>query len=115
MAIGVRLKEERARLKLSQTDLGAAGGVGKTTQINYEKGVGSPDATYLAAVAEKGVDVLYVVTGERKPQLADSINADSAEFLEVYWRVNDTDRQLLLRMASAFATAAGLSGKKDTR
>ncbi len=112
MTISVRLKEERSRLKLSQTDLGAIGGVGKTTQINYEKGVGSPDATYLAAVAEKGVDVLYVVTGERKPMPADSISAEVAQFVKVYERVNESDRNVLLRMVSAFADAADAEGKK---
>ena len=112
MTISVRLKEERSRLKLSQTDLGAIGGVGKTTQINYEKGVGSPDATYLAAVAEKGVDVLYVVTGERKPLPADSISAEVAQFVKVYERVNESDRNVLLRMVSAFADAADAEGKK---
>lgn len=112
MTISVRLKEERSRLKLSQTDLGAIGGVGKTTQINYEKGVGSPDATYLAAVAEKGVDVLYVVTGERKPMPADSISAEVAQFVKVYERVNEPDRNVLLRMVSAFADAADAEGKK---
>ena len=55
MAIGDRLKEERSRLGFSQTDLAGVGGVGKTTQINYEKGERSPDAGYLAAVAGKGV------------------------------------------------------------
>ncbi|MFP7634508.1 helix-turn-helix domain-containing protein [Pseudomonas veronii] len=107
MTISVRLKEERSRLKLSQTDLGAVGGVGKTTQINYEKGVGSPDATYLAAVALQGVDILYVVTGERKPVPIDSISADAAELLTVYEHVSDEDRLVLLRMASAFAKVAG--------
>ncbi|WLI08314.1 helix-turn-helix domain-containing protein [Pseudomonas sp. FP597] len=107
MTISVRLKEERARLKLSQTDLGAVGGVGKTTQINYEKGVGSPDATYLAAVAQLGMDILYVVTGERKPTPTDSISADAAELLKAYECVSEDDRQVLLRMASAFAKVAG--------
>lgn len=112
MTISVRLKEERARLKLSQTDLGAVGGVGKTTQINYEKGVGSPDATYLAAVAELGVDILYVVTGERKPQLAETISADAAEFLYIYEHVDTADREVLRRMASAFAFVTGSNRKK---
>ena len=114
MTISVRLKEERARLKLSQTDLGAVGGVGKTTQINYEKGVGSPDATYLAAVAELGVDILYVVTGERKPQLAETISVDAAEFLHMYEHVDEADRQVLRRMAAAFAVVAGPKGKKTS-
>lgn len=114
MTIGERLKEERSRLGLSQTDLGAAGGVGKTTQINYEKGSGSPDAKFLAAVAGMGVDVLYVVTGERKPRSSDSISSEVAEFLEVYQHINESDRDVLFRMACAFAKAADPNWKKSS-
>jgi phage repressor protein C with HTH and peptisase S24 domain len=62
---GGRLKEERARLSMSQTELAAIGGVGKTTQINYEKDARSPDAAYLSALARAGVDVQYLLTGHR--------------------------------------------------
>lgn len=87
--LGERLKAERSRLSMSQTELAAIGGVGKTTQINYEKGVRSPDASYLAAVAEAGVDVLYVLTGERRAAAIDApaeidvgFLAEIAEMLE---------------------------------
>lgn len=74
--IGDRLKSERMRLAMSQTALASVGGVGKTTQINYEKGLRNPDATYLAAVAGAGVDVLYVVTGQSSmPSVAPPIDA----------------------------------------
>ncbi|APC15116.1 transcriptional regulator [Pseudomonas frederiksbergensis] len=105
MTISVRLKEERSRLKLSQTDLGAAGGVGKTTQINYEKGVGSPDAKYLAAAASLGVDVLYVITGEHRLTSSESITTEEAGLLEFYRAMADSDRQSLMRMAYALAKA----------
>ncbi len=65
MGIGVRLKEERSLLCLNQIDMATADEVDKTTQINYEKGSGAPDAFYLATVECLGVDVLYVVTGAR--------------------------------------------------
>lgn len=70
MTIGERLKEERERLALSQTALAAIGGVGKTTQINYEKGLRNPDSAYLTAVAEQGVDLLYVLKGSRSVDLS---------------------------------------------
>lgn len=60
-----RLREERTRLGLSQVEFGRLGGVGKHAQINYEAGRRTPDASYLTAVAEIGVDVLYVLTGVR--------------------------------------------------
>ena len=53
MGIGERLKEERERLGFSQTEFAAVAGASKNSQYNYEKGERSPDAAYLAAVAEK--------------------------------------------------------------
>lgn len=106
MGIGDRLKEERERLGFNQTEFAAVAGASKNSQYNYEKGDRSPDAVYLAAVAQKGVDVLYVVTGERKPLSADSISTEIVEFLAVYEHVNETDRDVLFRMACAFAKAA---------
>ncbi|MEG3080852.1 S24 family peptidase [Halomonas sp. 5021] len=65
MNIGERLKEERERIGLSQTALAQIGGVGKTTQIKYEKGASSPDSAYLSAVSDEGVDIFYVLKGHR--------------------------------------------------
>ena len=65
MVIGGRLKEERERIGLSQTALAQIGGVGKTTQIKYEKGTSSPDSSYLSAVADEGIDIFYVLKGQR--------------------------------------------------
>ena len=65
MNIGERLKEERERIGLSQTALAQIGGVGKTTQIKYEKGTSSPDSAYLSAISEEGVDIFYVLKGQR--------------------------------------------------
>jgi len=103
MAIGDRLKEERSRLGVSQTDLATAGGVGKTTQINYEKGERSPDASYLSAVAEKGVDVLYVVTGERKPRSSDSLAADEALLVERYRNMTPEAKATVNSVSEALA------------
>ncbi|WP_046857828.1 helix-turn-helix domain-containing protein, partial [Pseudomonas sp. CCOS 191] len=80
MKFSERLREEeRAGLGLNQADLAAIGGVAKTSQFNYEKGDRSPDADYLAAVAEKGIDVLYVVTGQRPPALGEGFTAEEAQ------------------------------------
>jgi transcriptional regulator with XRE-family HTH domain len=63
-ARGSRVLEERHRLGMTQPQLADAGGVSKGSQILYEKG-NPPTADYLAAVAEVGVDVHYVLTGRR--------------------------------------------------
>lgn len=74
--IGQRLKQERLRLKLSQSALGAIGGVETNAQGNYENGVRSPRADYLSRVAEVGVDVAYVVTGMSLAMGSLSLGAD---------------------------------------
>ena len=102
MTIGERLKEERSRLGLSQTDLGAAGGVGKTTQINYEKGTGTPDAKYLAAVEALGVDVLYVVTGRRVPISNQVIAIDELEMVMNVRSLLSEDKEAVKRLMLAF-------------
>lgn len=37
----------------------------RATQMNYEKGANVPDANYLMLVAAVGVDVMYVLMGQR--------------------------------------------------
>ena len=63
--LGERLKEERNRLGMSQPEFAHACGVEKGSQINYEAGRRYPDAEYLNHADKLGVDVLYVVTGNR--------------------------------------------------
>lgn len=62
----MRLREERTRLGLNQTEFARAAGTTQRSQTAYENGDRSPDLQYLAAVAEIGVDVDYVVTGRRR-------------------------------------------------
>lgn len=63
---GVRLKEERERLGLSQPAFGEIAGAAKRTVIDWEKGVSSPTGFQLEALAAAGTDVHYIVTGTRK-------------------------------------------------
>ena len=65
MNLNERIKEERERLGYSQTAFAALAEASKHSQINWEKGVGTPTAAVLAAWAAHGLDVLYVVTGQR--------------------------------------------------
>ncbi|MDR3086760.1 MAG: helix-turn-helix domain-containing protein [Azoarcus sp.] len=69
---GERLRAERERFGLTQTQLGLAGGVQKQAQLKYEKDERSPDAAYLSAIASIGVDVLYILTGARHVNVATS-------------------------------------------
>ena len=65
MNLNGRIKEERERLGYSQTAFAALAEASKHSQTNWEKGTGTPTAAVLAAWAAHGLDVLYVVTGQR--------------------------------------------------
>lgn len=70
MTVGKRLKEERQRLGMSQEAFGKAGGVGKGAQINYEADSRSADTDYLQGIDKVGADILYVVVGKRRIDMA---------------------------------------------
>lgn len=72
VAIGERLKLERQRFGLGQLEFGEKCGVSKTSQFNYESGGRSPDAAYLHSAHNIGIDVLYVLTGQRSAGNDDS-------------------------------------------
>lgn len=59
-----RLKEERARLGMSQNDFATAGGVKRRAQQHYETGERCPDGRYLESIAKIGADVSYILTGK---------------------------------------------------
>lgn len=65
VSFGERLREERERLGMTQAQFGDLAQVTKKTQMLYESGDRSPKADYMAAVAEAGVDVQYLLTGNR--------------------------------------------------
>lgn len=101
--IGDRLREERERLRLSQGNFGEIGGVKANAQGKYESGERFPDAEYLAAVAVAGVDVLYVITGERKPTKGDSLSHEETTVLEQYRSLPELDKSAVSRLTAALA------------
>lgn len=62
---GARLASERQRLGMNQHQLSEACKVSKTSQVNYESGKRTPDTLYLTAAMQVGVDVMYVLCGQR--------------------------------------------------
>jgi len=100
--LGARLKEERERLGMNQTDFAAQGGVSKVTQFNYESGRRSPDALYLAAVGSLGVDVLYIVTGQRASE-AVGLAPDEVALVDDYRHSTEDRRNSLKEMGAALA------------
>ena len=81
MTIGGRLREERNRLGLSQTDFAALAGTTKKSQIEYEKDSTYPNAAYLSFVAKSGADVQYIVTGIRSDTM---LTPDERQLLALF-------------------------------
>ncbi len=65
--IGSRLREERTRLGMSQEVFGTRIGTTGRTVKKYEGNETSPRASELLTASSFGLDVLYVVTGEKTP------------------------------------------------
>ena len=66
----IRLKEERQRLQLKQDGFAQMGHVSSGSQAGYEAGSRAPDAKYLALLENNGVDVLYLLSGEKAKKYA---------------------------------------------
>lgn len=98
---GDRLREERIRVGLNQIDFGALGSVTKSTQINYEKGERSPDADYLMKLIPHGVDVVYLLTGERAQFDAAKLTPDQLRLISDFAGLSLQDRQVALRVVRA--------------
>ncbi|NWD81912.1 XRE family transcriptional regulator [Pseudomonas reactans] len=112
LGVGERLREERERLGKNQTDFGVSAGVSRGTQKAYELESSSPDVRYLSGLQELGVDVHYVLTGSRVNADLNNLSEVEAAVLGSMRQMSEPDRNVLLRTASAFASAAVLEGSK---
>lgn len=79
--LGDRIREERERLGLTQPGFADVAGAKKRTLIDWEKGVSSPTAVQLSALARIGIDVQYIVTGVRS---ASALSPDENELLALF-------------------------------
>lgn len=83
MTFGARLREERERLGMSQPAYAAIAGTTKQTLFSWESGKTAPDGFQLAALADEGTDVLYVITGQHDPATP-RLTADEQELLTLF-------------------------------
>ena len=63
--IGLRLREERERLGLTQTQFADVGNASKRSVTDWEQGKLHPNGEFLALLSERGADINYIFTGER--------------------------------------------------
>lgn len=98
---GDRLKEERSRFGLTQQEFADLTNVSKTTQFNYEKGIRSPDAEYLAILPAIGVDVLYILTGTRTIKPIADLTRTEEVVLDNYRSLPEGDQAAVRRLTDA--------------
>ncbi|HCD9834319.1 TPA: XRE family transcriptional regulator [Pseudomonas aeruginosa] len=98
--IGERLREERDRLGMNQTDFGVAAGVSRGTQKAYELESSSPDIRYLSALQGMDVDVHYILTGSRISQDPAGLSPEEAQVLEQFRSLPAKDRDAVSRLTA---------------
>lgn len=95
-ALGLRLREERERLSLSQADAALLGAVSREMWGRYERGA-TPSAEVFLRVQGHGFDVNYILGGSRT--LSEStLTEDEEELLRSYRSTDHEGRQAVLRM-----------------
>ena len=98
MSFGTRLKEERRRLGHKQADFAALVGSDPPKQSLYENDHRQLRGDYLARIAEAGVDVLYVLTGERRE--GEWMGEEGTEMLSAFLALPEALRPAVLNLVS---------------
>ena len=101
--VGERLREERERLGLTQTEFGVLLGVSRGTQKNYELGANSLDLRYVAALEEHGVDAAFVLTGRRSTALGQRFTPGEEELIDQFRSIAPSDQDAIRRFLKAMA------------
>lgn len=112
LSIGTRLRAERKRLRMTQAEFAQVAGLSRVTQRYYEADERSPDAAYLAAVAAIGVDVQYIITGQRSSASA-GLAPDEAALVDNYRHSSPEHKASLRTISAALAKPPLSDGEAD--
>lgn len=107
---GERLRLERDRLGWSQQQAATAVGIRREMWAKYEAGA-EPGAKTLTAMAEAGVDVMYVLTGRRAFVPAAPVVPEHRALIADYDACSPRDQAALRRTAAAMALGEARSAE----
>jgi transcriptional regulator with XRE-family HTH domain len=110
MSFGARLAEERKRLGLRQAEFADLVGTDVPKQSLYENGRRELRADYLARLAEAGVDVLYVLTGERSE--GRSLGGDASRVLSAYLALPQPVQDAFLALIETVRDQPAIGGNR---
>lgn len=103
LSVGARLREERERLGFSQSAFGQLAGVSLRTEQDWERGVSSVRADFLSIAAAHGVDVLYVLTGQRMQPVESTLTPEERALLDNYQHSDEEARRSARLVLNALA------------
>ena len=108
-----RLSEERAKLWETQQDAADYFGVSRVTWGQYERGNATPNGDVLAGLAERGADVLYILTGQRSQPVppAQELPRQEQEWLALYRNSSEEVRAALKAAGNELTKPARARGK----
>ncbi len=106
---GERLRLERSKLGLSQKDFAALFDKKWMAVLRYEKGERVMNQEDLEALRQAGVDVWFLLTGERTQP--DLLSDDAKELLKLWDSVEPSQRETLMTLVRNFAES--FAAKKD--
>jgi transcriptional regulator with XRE-family HTH domain len=95
--VGARLRQERERRGMNQTDFAALANTKRGSQLEYESGKRPFDAVYLLKLIANGIDSHFVLTGQRSVV---ELDPDQARIFSLLSHMDADDRSALLHLAS---------------
>lgn len=111
--IGSRIKEERARLGLSQAEAAEKTGISREMWGKYERGSAIPGGEVLFSFASIGADMQFIMTGQRPAQAA-TLSPREAALVDNFKNMVDEDKRAIERLADAVQKphTQGMTGTK---
>lgn len=107
-AFARRLREARVELRYDQMRFAQLGGVKKNSQINYEAGRTAPAVDYLLRLAEHGVDIGYILTGQRTDG---SLSNDQQQLFGTFGQLSAREREAIMAMILILAGQTTTTGE----
>ena len=109
--IGKRLKEERNKLGLYQSDIAERCGVSREQWGKYERGENKPSSEKLFSFQKAGIDIDYVMHGvhadiTRPSENLPEYTAEEAELLTLFRQLSAPDRHVLKRQIQMLLAVA---------
>ncbi|HEZ4471033.1 TPA: helix-turn-helix transcriptional regulator [Neisseria meningitidis] len=94
-----RLKVERKKLGLTQSQLAEKCGITREMWGKYERGQFLPNCEIIFSFCALGADVNFLFTGNRPSENSNELSKDELELLQNYRQSTNKSREIILTIA----------------